>query len=186
AEQDRSTKRVTPSRDAPNAPPPDATLLGPSVRRARYVPAGTDTAPVAALLTALYDGFLTAVTGPDTWQRTTVLIRLVQSIRAEEWTVAELLGRYHLTPRELADELAALAWEWYCRRPLEDDADWPASKRRLPARRVRAILPHVHAVREVLRDLAPQVAWHFDARVKASLGWATAEQAHEMAVRETV
>src|SRR5262245_56030638 len=112
AHRTRNRKRVKRSPDATNATPPDATLLVTSVRRARYVPVSTDTAPVAALLTALYDGFLTAVTGPDTWQRTTVLVRLVQSIRAEQWTIAELLGRYHLTPRELADQLAKLAWEW--------------------------------------------------------------------------
>jgi hypothetical protein len=115
-----------------------------------------------------------------------VLVRLVQSIRAEQWTIAELLGRYKLTPQELADQLAKLAWEWYSTRPLDDDADWHESKRKLTAPKLRAIRPHVHAIRELLRDLAPQVARHFDAWVEGSLGRWTAEQAHEMAVREIV
>jgi hypothetical protein len=60
------------------------------------------------------------------------------------------------------------------------------SKRELTARKLRALCPHVHVVRELLRDLAQEVARHFDARVEGSLGSLTAEQAHEIAVLEIV
>jgi hypothetical protein len=181
----RDTAGARRGRYAPDVVQPPGVVVT-SLRRARYLPLSTDPAPVAALLAALYDGFLAADAGPDTWQRTAVLGRLVRGVRGEQWAVAELLGRGHLCPRELADQLASIAWEWYRTRPLDEDAGWPLPARRLTAVRLRRLRRHVHTVRDLLRDLSPQVAHHFDRWVQASLGRWTAEQAHEWAVRETV
>jgi hypothetical protein len=190
ARRTREGAPVTRSPGAPNVAPPDATLLVTSLRRARYVPVSTDPPPVAALIAALYNGFLAADGGPHTWQRTTVLFNLSRGLRAEAWTIADLLGRrYHLTPQELADQLAALAWEWHCTRPLEEDAAWARQTGTLTARKLRARIRQVHAIRDLLCALAPRVAQHFDEWVQASLApgrpW-TAAQAHEWAVREIV
>jgi hypothetical protein len=144
-------------------------------------------AAVAAVLAALRDGFLAGNGGPDTWQRTTVLARLSRGIRAEQWTIAELLGRYHLMPRDLADTLAALSWEWYCTRPPSQDTEWSAATRPRTAATLRRDQRLVHIVRDLVRDLGPQLVRHFDASIEESRGqkW-TAEQAHELGVRETV
>jgi hypothetical protein len=160
-------------RDAPDAVQ-SAGVVVTSVRRPRYVPLSTDSARVAAVLAALYEGFLGADAGPDTWQRTTVLGRLARGIRAEQWAVADLVGRYHFAPQELADQLASIAWDWYRTRPLDEDAAWTAPPHKMTAARLRRLRRHVHGVRDLLRDLSQQVANHFDTRVQESCGrWST-------------
>jgi hypothetical protein len=136
---------------------------------------------------ALRDGFLAGDGGPDTWQRTTVLKRLRLGIQAEQWTMAELLGRYHLVPQDLADTLAMISWEWYSTRPPSQDAEWSAARRPRTAVTLRRDQRRVQVVRDLVRDLGPQLAGHFDAAIEESLTrkW-TAEQAHELVVRETV
>jgi hypothetical protein len=145
-----------------------------------------DNASVAALEAAFSNGFLAEEAGLETWQRTSVVLRLKQRLREEQWTIDALLQTHHLAPEELAETIARIAWKWYGARQLGEDADCPSSRCKLTAAALRESRDRVRRVRELLRDLHPQVARRWDERIRASLRWCTEDQARELAALETI